>query len=783
MFCPKCGKEQVYYAAFCSECGTPLGAAKPAVPADGKAPAQTSGIPAAGETPNARAGKANPEKKKRNGLTAVLGASAGVIVLAVVCAILFVPRLSGKLPFASGPAAGSVPAISITGNEDGSGIAAGEPVVAAEASLSEKGGTITIKQEGNPADGLKIEVPAGSYTDMVQFTVSTSEIKTHGYNQNLKLISPIIHVENGGAYSECLMKVTIPCTVPKDSIPLAFYYKPDSADLEFIPVLDYGSNFVTYGVRHFSDTLVGVLDNAFLGEKPYIDTGFTPGTDDFSFVNYGSALAPGGQCAGQSLAAIWYYDHLKQKNGSLFGLHDNFGKKPEIPFKTPKFQEDDVLAYRLASVAQAEISRPTFKSRAFLQFADALRIKNETTFNELAALMKFTGSPQLLVIYRINAAKQITSCHAIIAYKIDGNKIYVADPNKPGQKDRYIEISGGRFKGYSSADNAQALEAGRAVNYNLISLLGKSAMTNYDSLKTMWEELDKRTVGDAYFPAVNVKYATKIQTPDGEKEVDVKDGYAATVKDLKLILKDTGSMYYTLYLADKNGKIARISHPANPPPDFTYTFPLQKGENYIGISLYKSVDGEAAWYDFQWMTVKFEVPTLDELVGTYDDGSIKLTEVFISERLREEAKAKAAAEAAEDEGKTGLDQIDAVGNGCDLKIIEQLDKMKGQSYPRKFVIKKTAENKGTLTIIDEDGGETPLPFTYKDGVLNVEYNIAASAETANQAFTVTGPLNAAYGKENSVVVEGTVTAFAGSREDFYMDEHITGSKPLPPKTP
>lgn len=833
LYCSNCGKNLSGQALFCSECGTPVRllpdtsdrfetaanllktAASPQVTnashgetAASPQPAYASLDKTAASPQPSHIPPHKPRKKKG------LAIGLSVLILLVVAAAGLI--LTGIIPV-SGPLATTIAPvkdrlaetafvsnitaakgrflngindinpfspklkpvkISIAGDNSGSGIITKEPVIDAEQTVLSSGGTITVNKKGSPLNGMTIKVPAGAYPAETKFTVSSSEITGQGYNPALKFISPLINIENGGTYSSDIMTAIIPCVVPENSIPLAFYYHKEDNRLEYIPVLDYNERSVTIALRHFSTPVIGSFDKSYIEESNVIDTGFMPGVDDFSFVNRGSAIAPRGHCAGQSMAAIWYYKYLKASKGNLFGQYDNYGLNPNINFKTKDLQEDDVMAYRLASVTQKEFSVSGKAPDWNMSSWNALRTNDQTRFDQLCALMKFAG-PQILLIQKLDNSKTISSFHAIVAYRVEGNKVYVADPNKPGKTDRYVEFNNGKFSTYSSADNAQALEAGNTVQYNMFFPFGETALVDFNQMKGFWEALDKRTIGDAYFPKVAVKLAIKVKTPDGEKEETLSDGYQANNKDFEFYVRDTGGMAYGLYLSNKDGKVKRLDDPAHPSADFKYTAELAKGDNYIGIALYKIEDSKNNWYDFQWLTIKYDSPTLDELVGEYPNGNIKVTEVFISQKIRDEAKAKAEKDAA-----SSKSDFDKLGIGCDLKMIEELDKLKGQSFPAKFEIKKTAEAAGNIVTTSEDGKKTEIPFTYKDGVLSVSYDVSQNQDGVKNTLRLKGSLNATYGKKNDVVIDGLLRYSVVQRpDDFHMDQQLTGSRPLPSKKP
>ncbi len=183
-------------------------------------------------------------------------------------------------------------------------------------------------------------------------------------------------------------------------------------------------------------------------------------------------------------------------------------------------------------------------------------------------------------------------------------------------------------------------------------------------------------------------------------------------------------------------------------------------DQYVFLALVTGLHGSGK----QDYTLKVELapfPTLDELVGTYEDGAMTFTDVYISQAYRDAA-------ASGEEETVGDDEL-----GCDfdIDVIAALDAMKGQVQPAQFIISKTGENTGTFVVDgdDEEGASTdPLSFTYLNGLLIFDYY--------EEGATLTGDLIAAYGTNRDVTVDGDLVMELG--EDIRIDLHITGSKPL-----
>ena len=230
-------------------------------------------------------------------------------------------------------------------------IITGEPVVVTTETIGPEGGTITINKEGDPLNGYSITVPEGAYAESQSFTVSYRPILNHTYGENFNPIAPLITVENGGGYAKKSMVVKIPVEVPEGHFAMAFFYDDKTGELQGVSMRKSEKNLLTVATKHFSNMAVSsAAKKVFEGE---ISSGFEQGVDNWQFTNWGSYVAAGGQCAGQTIAAMYYYSEkkVKEKKPSLFGLYDNYNNPYQ---KTPDIEFDDVLAYRLCSMAQED---------------------------------------------------------------------------------------------------------------------------------------------------------------------------------------------------------------------------------------------------------------------------------------------------------------------------------------------------------------------------------------------------------------------------------------------
>ena len=128
----------------------------------------------------------------------------------------------------------------------------GENVNLLSETMNSNGGTITISKPGDVLDGFEIVVPENAYSNPTDFTISYSPIIDHTLGEHFNPISPLIHVDNGGEYSEDLMLVTIPVDIPENHFAMAFYFDETTGELEGMPLINETKNSITIATRHFS---------------------------------------------------------------------------------------------------------------------------------------------------------------------------------------------------------------------------------------------------------------------------------------------------------------------------------------------------------------------------------------------------------------------------------------------------------------------------------------------------------------------------------------------------
>ncbi len=242
----------------------------------------------------------------------------------------------------------------------------------------------------------------------------------------------------------------------------------------------------THDALSMGNLLILSLDESKLKGAAIINTGFTPGVDDWEFVNRGSYIAPRGICAGQSVSAMWYY-YEKKLNGapSVYHQFDKVLKSPKEYF------EDNTRGYRFASMVQTDMNWDVLIKKLFLTMSKNPQW-HSLGWKCFAFSMFLTGEPQLVCL------QGSTGGHAIVAYKMDYTNgiLYVADPNYPGQE-RTIKFNGAQFEPYNTKQNADEVDENP---YTGIGYFAKSSFFDWDKIGSRWSELENLTIGNDRFP-------------------------------------------------------------------------------------------------------------------------------------------------------------------------------------------------------------------------------------------------------------------------------------------
>lgn len=444
--------------------------------------------------------------------------------------------------------------------------------------VNTSGATLVFDVPGATLNGITVNIPANSYAEARTFSIEETPIGGHTFGASFNPISPLIFIDNGGGYADRLMIVTVPVKVPDDHFAMGFYYIEKTGELEGISMLSVKNAAVTLAVTHFSHPFVisSVPRSALTGE---VQSGFKPGADDWQFSNYGSYIAPWGQCSGQTLAALWYY-HEKPE-----GTHTHLYNRTASAEKVG-FWKGDVDGYKYSSIMQLEYQGKIRQGASMKQFFTDLAVLGDRyTMYSFKYAILLTGSPQYIEVWDF---KHNTG-HALIVYAVTaGGDLMVADPNFPGNTDRIIKYNGENFLPYNSAANS----AYKETAYDSIVFCVNTAMISYEKMTGIWKQLNSNSDADKLFPAYSIAVydqggnfmqtlaSGKVYTADGNT---VYLGIMADGKKLDMTVYRDGN-----YVALANGNLE-----------------LKPGVNHVGIAVWGNPGNNNGVSLLKWVDYKY----------------------------------------------------------------------------------------------------------------------------------------------------------------------------------
>lgn len=501
------------------------------------------------------------------------------------------------------------------------------------------GGVIQIVEEESGIKGLEVDVKSGAYSESRKFTISAAKVTSHEFGEHFNPVSPLIHIENEGGYSDEPMLLKIPYTPDPGKFIMAVMYDPITGQLEGFPPASYEDNFITVATRHFD--LTSVINTSLQRTGKYVEiiltavdtqylhtldmnTGFVPGVDDWEFTNYGTMENPGGICAGMSTTAMWYYDFRKKQEGQLYGKYDMV--TDVNPFGRDAFWFDNtqgiLFASRVQSLYKTNLNTPSGQS-SFYEYFVPIVANPLAQFRSFAYMMGLTGQPQYIAVHNP------TGSHALVVYGIQQGKLKVSDPNWPTQKDREIVFDFNQSKflpylGFVKADGTQ-------FSFTDFYFCARSAIIDYNNMNAQYASTlgKKTTKGIGCFPNY------QLQLKDENTFIDWPDQWNTNSDTLRWKLENPQTDLLKMNIYDDQGKLWSFG-------DAGFQF-LNQGEKVLGIYIQDlagkdckgaNVNPSWEWCDFRWVKVDYQfefikflsgltVPLTTEIFGFA--GSFKLT--------------------------------------------------------------------------------------------------------------------------------------------------------------
>lgn len=502
----------------------------------------------------------------------------------------------------------------------------GDRTQLATGAVDPSGGTLEVAETGGPLDGLRITVPDGAVTDGVTFVISQQPIVRHNLGAGASTPIPLIWIENGGAEAASLITVRIPIQSPDGVFAMAYYYDEDTGALEGIPQVAQDAESLTIATTHFSPILVTQEEIDSLLAQNW-DTGYKPGVDDWQTANRGSYFAPRGFCSGSAYSSLWYFINEKQLTAST--LYNRFENSLGEGMRTEGFPEDDESAIQILTVVQTRV-KTCVDPETWNRFGGLPGATDDLkAYCAIVSAMKRSNEPQLLGV----ATGDSVVGHAVLAYKVHDNKIYVANSNFPGMEATIMfDRANRRFEPYSSvesmveylflnpaADPRDFVQfIAKAYHYDKIHFYGKTAPGEWSKVDRICHRFLLGEIPDSPFPDYNI-WAVEKKSSGAERQRWILDRHASRFSTVS-----QSQVHVELELSLPGGSATRIRWCRFDDPHHTMRdspIVLEPGDNLIGLlvegelttSVRREDGGHASqtpvklwqWLGWDWITLRW----------------------------------------------------------------------------------------------------------------------------------------------------------------------------------
>ena len=383
-------------------------------------------------------------------------------------------------------------------------------------SIGAAGGTLRYSKSGDALDGLTLVVPSTAYTTPSQWTIVADSTVVVPLPATFSQVGPALVITNTLGYAASPIALTTPMAVPTGYSVAPFYFDVISKKLEPIPLVDFTSTSATLAALHFSNDFtatrgpthaavratlhagafasvvvvwVKVADNDLKGT---FNSTFKSGRDDWEFVNNGDYVAPGGDCEGMSITAIYYQYFVHDPLQTSYGLYHQYDSSLPNTW-------DNVQGIRFAGSVQGDYSDRfaqgvTQLQALFNKSSSAGTRVDHLTASWLMLTFKLTGNPVLLAI------QGPAGGHAVVAYAGTSSGSHVAisfaDPNFPAVA-RTMNFEAGVLTPVSLQLNASSA----ATNFVTAYALGVTAEVPLTSIDARYEEFKLKKAGQDRYPS------------------------------------------------------------------------------------------------------------------------------------------------------------------------------------------------------------------------------------------------------------------------------------------
>ncbi|MBV1708973.1 MAG: hypothetical protein KMY54_03850 [Erysipelothrix sp.] len=469
-------------------------------------------------------------------------------------------------------------------------------------------------------NGMEFIFEKNTFSTKTEINISTEKVKDHDLGENFTPLTPLIDIQFDDSQLTKPFIVTVPIDVSDGHTAIAVTYNKAKKSFETIPSTLVDEIMMEVLISSSANFIITEIAKDLLFSE--ISSDFLPSKDGMQIANTSTYWTPSGMCNGINIGVLYYYEHMRQKNGALFNRYMENSQIKD--FKTPEFYLDDNDMYLLASSLQNIDSPPQYMSWLEKTKDDESLVH----YLRMAYTMLLTKKPQTVHVFKDKVFSQSNIGHTLIVYRINGNKAYVYEPNQPKNDNISIEIDLEKlsFVPYRGSYNNLSDE----MSFKYLYYLNYSNLIDDAKVSTVWQSaLDQQLNGK--FP--NVDFVEIVKKPDGsEFQILLNKQHVSSLEEIKIKIEAPFSAKLEVY--DQNQQLL-VSGNKNGPVILS----LKAGENIFGLQVlaeqYDTIlkANTWSWTYFTWVSIErkeYEKWTLSsEIVKAYPGTG--LTEAQIKE--------------------------------------------------------------------------------------------------------------------------------------------------------
>ncbi len=312
--------------------------------------------------------------------------------------------------------------------------------------------------------------------------------------------------------------------------------------------------------------------------KGQITSDYQVGRDNFQIPNIQTFYAPNGISQGTVEGNLYYHIILKYLYGNLY---ERYGGSDPV---TKGFWQDDADLIRFCSHLQSILEGDNKRLDQWM-ISQVMKSQDEQWLMTLRSMNAAKFPQYVILAEKEDSYTKGEETHAVIAYRSDGNRLYIMDPNDQNNSNNYLEMNLNNFKMKSYN------------GYKYMFFVDATALYDFGKIGKMIDELETGEYGRDMIPEYTL-YQVVIDSDGNETKVPLNKIHDISGDEI-IIQLDSGVFNARLSVFDTDGAEKFYSRPQ----DNRVMIPLDDKSERIGLLIDEMMPGALGYVDFQWITI------------------------------------------------------------------------------------------------------------------------------------------------------------------------------------